>query len=53
MLSDRPGNRQRARENDDHHRRSLDAFVVPKRERIRPARMNASFIREANTEDLV
>ena len=28
-------------------------FVVPERERIRPARMNASFIRDANTEDFV
>ena len=35
------------------HCRSRDAFVVPERERIRPARMNASFIRDANTEDLV
>jgi hypothetical protein len=26
-------------------------FVVPERERIRPARTNASFIRDANTED--
>jgi hypothetical protein len=53
MLSDRPGNRQRARENHDHDCRNRDAFVVPERERIRPARMNASFIRDANTEDFV